>query len=140
MIFIQDNSFYVYEDSPSGVNWSYDSANDGQVETNWKENTVSAKIKHLGITDIVRKYAEYRVEFSNGEKGEILEKCNVADIIGNGDIQSSNELQIIRYDDDNTVKFKVLEENAKSAYYNFKSIKIHIYESEDKPLLDFVHA
>lgn len=33
-----------------------------------KENTVSMNFKHLRIADIVLKYAEYRVEFSNGEK------------------------------------------------------------------------
>lgn len=142
---IRDGNFIVCEWISSETKWLYDSANDNQIETEWSDNAVSGKIKHLEIADILSKYTDYRVVYYVLEgDNETLEEGNLADIIMRNSSQEANNLQIALYDDD-TVKFKIYGEDVKTGFYNYKNIYVRLYENEEqisessnKPTIEFL--
>ncbi len=147
-IIIREGNFYICEGSSAEEYWFYDSSNDSHIQPEWDGNTVSATISHVGIADVVNKYANYRVVLFDikGGANETLEEGNVADILINSDVQTTDSLKIVSYDD-NIVKFKVYGEEAKSAFYNNKKISIKLYESSEQqnegnkiPTIEFQHT
>lgn len=148
-IYIGDCDFNIYEENPSAdvPEWQYSEA-DGGIRTERNGNTISAKVNHIGIANILGKYTDYRVEFSFLESGEneVLEEGKVADIIRSSDVQTTDNLQIVFYNN-NTVKFKVYGDDVKSAFYNYKNINIRLYENNEQqnegnklPTIEFQHT
>lgn len=132
-ISIREDNFYIDERSSSNANWFYDSANDSQVQPVWNGSTVIAKVNHLGIADAVNKYTDYRVVLFNLEsmKNETLEEGKITDILSESYIQATSDMQIVVYDD-NTVKFKIYGEEAKTGFYNYKNVYIRLYQDSEQ--------
>ena len=146
-ICITDADFIVYEDNALSEEpiW-FCSETNGNIQPKRDKDTISAKLNQIGIATLIDKYTNYRMEFYTLETGEykLLAEGNIADIIDKSNIQSTNDIQLIFYDD-NTVKVKVFGEEAKLAFYNYEKIKLQLFENSEQqaaawklPIIEFV--
>lgn len=141
-MWINDIDSAIYEENFSEValedGW-YLGEQDGACVVERTNMNYSMIIKKPGIATTIRNCETYRVEFLPENHGNLvtIEEGNTADILvqtgaddrnGQGEAQEFN----ISFYDKNTVKFQIPGEEAKTAFYNYDSIEVRLYENEER--------
>lgn len=93
----------------------------------------SVTLQQINIVDILSGCNIYEVIYNDDDytKSYMIADGAVTDILEEGEASLDNSVEIV-FEDDNTVKFKVYGENAKTAFYNFDNIEIRFYENTEQ--------
>ena len=125
---IIDKHFNIYAESPDAQEplWNH---SDNDLDANRTDKSFSVTINQVGIASVIKQCSEYKIEFNTFEPWEckVLAEGSISEILSEGENQQL--LQVI-FPNDETIKFKVYGEEAKTSFYNYEQMRINIYESE----------
>ena len=127
---ITDKHFNIYAESLDAQEplWNH---SDNDMDANRTDKSFSVTINQVGIASVIKQCSEYKIEFNTFEPWEckVLAEGSISDILVEGENQ---QLLQAMFPDDETIKFEIYGEEAKSLFYNYENIRIDIYESEEQ--------
>lgn len=132
---IVDTSFTIYKinNDTDESEWYFSSDEyTDELREERTEDSCTIKIRQPGIAKDFSECTSFRAEFIPYEESgvvEILAEGNVSDVLSEGEKQQ--RLQVFLPDED-TVKFKIYGEEAKTSFYNYENMRIDIYETEEQ--------
>lgn len=116
---------------------------DGMWENPNTDQVVLFTIEQMDIVTLFKTFDKYSILFTDAEN-EMLQteiaNGNMEDIFGaSGSKDEENpkhDIQIV-FNDDSIVKFKVYGEEAKTAFYNYDTISVRLYENSEQQISKF---